>query len=229
MHVLKTNFNGNPNVGLYGYCSNEYCLLGMEVPAKKAKEIEKVLGVPVHQMTMCGTSLLGVFLAGNSKVLLVPEITFDYELKQLDKLKIDYTVIRSKSTALGNNLLCNDKGCLANPDFSADQKKRIRQALNVALKPGKIAGLNTVGSLAVLNSKGCIVHRDITRAEMKYVGDLLGLRCTPSTINMSSPYIRSGVLCNDNGFIVGDASGGPEITNIEQELGFLERKKRKRR
>jgi translation initiation factor 6 len=229
MRVLKTNFTGNPNVGLYGYCNDSYCLLGREVPARKAKQVGRVLDVPVHQVTICGTSLIGVFVTGNSQMLLVPEIAFDYELKQLDKLKIDYTIIRSKSTALGNNLLCNDKGCLANPDFSADQKKRIRQALGVALKPGKIAGLGTVGSLAVLNSKGCIVHRDITRAEARYIEDLLGLRCTPSTINMGSPYIRSGVLCNDKGFIVGDASGGPEITNIEQELGFLEPKKRKRR
>jgi translation initiation factor 6 len=201
----------------------------MEVPAKKAKELERILNVPVHQITMCGTSLVGAFVTGNSKTLLVPEIAFDYELAQLEKLGIDYTVIQAKLTALGNNLLCNDKGCLANPDFSADQKKSIRQALGTSLKPGKIAGLNTVGSLGALNSNGCVVHRDITRAETRFVEDLLGIRCFPSTINLSSPYIRSGLLCNDHGFIVGDASGGPEITNIDEALGFLERRTTKKK
>lgn len=229
MSVLKTNFNGNPNVGLYGYCCNDYCLLGREVPAKKVKEIERVLDVPVHQVTICGTSLIGVFVAGNSKILLVPEIVFDYELKQLDRLKIDHEIIKSRATALGNNLLCNDNGCLANPEFSADQKKCIRQALGVSLKPGTIAGLGTVGSLAVLNSRGCIVHRDITSAETRHLEGILGMRCTPSTVNMGSPYIKSGILCNDNGFVVGDASGGPEMANIEQDLGFLEQRPKKRK
>ena len=202
MHVLKTDCNGNPNIGLYGYCTDEYCLLGTEVPKETAKKIEKVLGVPVHQMTMCGTSLIGVFANGNSRTLLVPEIAFDYELKQLDKLGIRYTVIKARLTALGNNLLCSDEGCLANPDFSADQKKQIRQALGTSLKPGKIAGLGTVGSLGARNSTKCIVHRDISHHEKKFVEELLGVECAPSTVNMGSPYIRSGLLCNDNGFII---------------------------
>ncbi|NQU78817.1 translation initiation factor IF-6 [Candidatus Woesearchaeota archaeon] len=222
MHVLKTNFNGNPNIGLYGFCNDKFCLLGIEVPAKEAKEVEKALHVPVHQLNICGTSLLGVFIAGNNHKILVPEIAFDYELAILDKLGIEYEVIKTRLTALGNNLLCNDKGCLASQEFSADQKKRIRQALNVSLKPGTIADLDTVGSLGVLNSSGCAVHRDITDEEIQKIEDLLGVKCISSTVNMGSPYIRSGVLCNNNGFIIGDLSGGPEIVNIEEELGFLE-------
>lgn len=229
MHVLKTNFNGNPNIGLYGYCCNEYCLLGNEVPEVKAKEMEKVLDVPVHQVTLCGTSLLGVFAAGNSRKLLVPDIAFDHELKRLEKAGVDYETVKTRLTALGNNLLCNDVGCLANPDFSAEQKKRIRQSLGVSLKPGKIAGLGTVGSLAVVNSTACAVHRDISRVEKRFVEDLLKTRCVSSTVNMGSPYISSGLLCNDNGFAIGDSSGGPEIVNIEEELGFLEKGKSRRK
>jgi translation initiation factor 6 len=78
-----------------------------------------------------------------------------------------------------------------------------------------------------MNSRCCIVHRDITLAERKKTEELLGLRCEPSTINMGSPHIRCGLICNDNGFIVGDSSGGPEIVNAEQELGFLEKKRTK--
>ena len=224
MHVLMTNFNGNPNVGLYGYCNNKYCLLGKEVPESEAKQIGEVLGVPVHQITICGTSLIGVFITGNSKTLLVPEIAFDYELKILDKLGIDYTVIRCNATALGNNILCNDSGCLVNPEFSSDQKKTIRQALGVNLKPGTIAGLDTVGSIAVHNSHACLVHRDITKEELQVIEELLDIKCVSSTINMGSSYLRSGILCNDHGFVVADASGGPEVVNAEEELGFLENK-----
>ena len=221
MHVLKTDINGNPNIGLYGFCTNDYCLLGMEVPDDKAEEFSQVLGVPVHKINIAGTSLLGVFLAGNSNKLLVPPICFDYELKKLDKLGINYEVIQSKTTCLGNTILCNDHGALVSQDFSADQKKIIRQALNVPLKPGTISGLDNVGSLASLNSTACIISRDVTEEEMEKISDLLKIPCVESSINMGSPYIKSGMLCNDKGFIVGDLCGGPEIVNIEEALGFL--------
>ncbi len=223
MHVITTNFNGNPNIGLYGFCNNKVCLLGQEVSEECAKEIELVLKVPVHRVTVCGTSLIGVFVTGNDNKILLPDIAFDYEQKKLKSLGIDFELIKCHLTALGNNILCNENGALVNPEFSSDQKKRIRQALGVSLKPGTIAGFDTVGSLAVLNGAGCVVHRDITDEEADYLEDLLGINCVSSTVCMGSPYIASGVLCNDNGFVISDSCGGPEIVNIDESLGFLEK------
>ncbi len=221
MHVIMTNFHGNPNVGLYGFANDQYCLLGRDVPHHQAQEIEKALKVPVHQISMCGTSLIGAFCAGNNHTLLVPSLAFHHELDVLDRLKIKYTVIKTKLTALGNNLLCNDYGCLANPEYSADTKKIIRQALDVALKPGTIAGLETVGSSGALNTHGCVIHRDIVKAELDYVEDLLQTTCETATVNMANPMVRSGIICNSKGFVVGDHSGGPEVNHIDHALGFL--------
>ena len=47
MHVLMTNFHGNPNVGLYGFANDKYCLLGKEVPQHQAQEIAKALGLSI--------------------------------------------------------------------------------------------------------------------------------------------------------------------------------------
>jgi translation initiation factor 6 (eIF-6) len=66
MHVLMTDINGNPNIGLYGFCNDNFCLLGNEVPEKKFKEIEDVLKVKCHRISIAGTSLIGVFVAGNN-------------------------------------------------------------------------------------------------------------------------------------------------------------------
>ncbi len=223
MHVLMTNFHGNPNVGLYGYANDAYCLLGRDIPHQQARAIEQVLKVPVHQISMCGTSLIGVFCAGNNHMLLVPSLAFHHELDALDKLNIKFKVIKTKLTALGNNLLVNDHGCLANPEFSADTKKIIRQALGVSLKPGTIAGLETVGSAAILNKIGGVIHRDVEKAELRYVEDLFNTEFETGTVNMANPLIRSGVICNSHGFVVGDHSGGPEVNNIDHALGFLAR------
>ncbi|MBT5022396.1 translation initiation factor IF-6 [Candidatus Woesearchaeota archaeon] len=223
MHVLTIDFNGNPNVGLYGFCTDKFCLLGSEVSKRIADDVSKALGVPVLQTTICGTSLIGVFVAGNSNKIIVPSIVFDSELEFLKKNNIDVTVIDTKLTALGNNLLVNDTGCLANPDFSSDVKKRIREALGVPLKPGTIAGLPTVGSLAALNSDICLTHPDIDNEELEKIENLLGIKVKTGTVNMGVPFISSGAICNDSGFVIGSVSGGPEVAWFDEVMGYLEK------
>jgi len=221
MHVLITDINGNPNVGLYGFANDHFCLLGEEVPETTAKQIGQVLGVPVHPISLCGTSLIGVFCAGNNHGIVIPDIVFADEKRRLEKLGIPFTVIKTRHTALGNNLLCNDQGCLASNELSADAKKSIRQALDVPLKPGSIATLDIVGSCAAVNAGYCLVNKHMTPEEQAYIEELLGVVCTTGTLNMGSPFIRSGIICNKNGFVTGNASGGPEITNADQALGYL--------
>ena len=223
MHIITTNFNGNPNVGLFGYANDEYCLLGRDVPKSAAVQIEKALKVPVHQMSMCGTSMIGAFVTGNSRTLLVPNIAFEEELKELKKIGIRYTVISTKLTALGNNILCNDHGCLVNPEFPAAIKKIIRQALNVKVVPYGIAGTEITGSCGVIANNRCLLHRDASQREISKVEEELKVTVETGTVNMANPYVRSGILCNNNGLIVGDASGGPEVAHIDESLGYLEK------
>ncbi|MEA3430945.1 MAG: translation initiation factor IF-6 [Nanoarchaeota archaeon] len=221
VHILQTAFHGNPNVGLYAFCNDKFCLIGKEVQEKTAKEIEKVLKVPVHRITIAGTSLIGVFVAGNNKRILLPEIVFEKELKVLDDLGIDYKIIKTKLTALGNNILCNDTGALANPDFSAETKKRIREALEVSLKPGTIADIETVGSVGITCKGRCLIHRDANLDDFEYIESLLNVKCYTGTVNLGNPYVKSGAFCNSNGFVISKMTGGPEVSNVDESLGFL--------
>jgi translation initiation factor 6 len=224
MHVLKTDFNGNPNVGLYGFATDSYCLLSTDVDKRTVAKVEKALKVPVHQLNICGTSLVGVFLVGNSNCLLVPSIAFDSELKKLDHFKIKYKVLKSDHTALGNNILCNDFGCLVSSDFSVDEKKHIESALGVPVHSGKIADLDTVGSGGVLSSKGGMLHRDASNQEVLFIESLLKVKCNTGTVNMANPFVRSGVIANSHGFVIGRSSGSPELMHIDEVLGFLDNK-----
>lgn len=226
MHVIKASINGNPNIGLYGYTTDKFCLLGKEVPKAMVKKIEEVLQVPVFQLNIAGTSLLGVFLAGNDNCLLIPHIVLDHEIRKLDEISkkagFTYKIIHTDLTALGNNILCNNKGCLYNPEFEKEARKEIEEALKVEAKEGRIADLPTVGSVAVMNGKGCAIHRDAENFEIDFVGSLLGIGCESATVNMGNPFLSSGILVNDKGFIVGDISGGPEVTYLDEIFGFLE-------
>lgn len=215
-----TNFNGNPNIGLYAFASDSFCLVGHEVPDSQMKLLHKVLKVPVSRITIAGTNLVGVFVVGNSKVLLVPDIAFDEELAMLDRLKIDYRVISTTHTALGNNILMNDHGCIMNPEMEIDG---IRKALDIPIKACSVAGHPTVGSCAAMNRKGLLLHRDATAAEKDIISGILKLEIETGSVNMGNPYIRSGIICNTNGYVIGDLSGGPEIQNADIALGFARR------
>src|SRR3989344_9436376 len=123
MHLLKTGVNGSPNVGLFGYATDTYALFGEHVPEKLLRDIQDALGVPVHHVKIAGTGMLGVFLAGNERTLLVPGITFDSERVHLDRLGIPYAVIDTRHTCLGNNLIANGHGAVLSTEFSDEEAK----------------------------------------------------------------------------------------------------------
>ena len=222
-HVLVTNLNSNPNVGLYGYATDKYCLLGTEVPEEICSEISEVLDVPIIRMNIAGTSLLGVFLSGNNNCLLVPKIAFPNELEILDKHKIKYRIIDTKLTCLGNNIICYDSGCVVNNEYGEKEIKAFKEALKVEVVKAKIAGLNTLGSLAVHTKKGLLCHHEILEHEADLLKKILKVEVYTGTVNMGVPFIGSGILCNNKGFVIGDASGGPEIVNADETLGFIGR------
>lgn len=221
MHVLITEFNGNPNIGLYGFCNDHYCLLGREIPENRIKEIEQVLKVPCHKITIAGTSLIGIFLTGNNKKLLVPSIAFDSEIHRLKELKIDFDIINTKTTCLGNNILMNDNGAIINPDFKEREKAQIEKALKCDVDVFENKFFKTPGSLAVLNNNGMYVSSMLTENEIDFFEKILKIRAEKGTINLGNSYIKSGILTNKNGFVIGNISGGPEIVDAERALGFV--------
>ena len=224
MHVLRANLNGNPNIGLFCYCNNSFCLVPRGTSEKTKKMFEEVLKVPVFDMNIAGTSLLGVFIVGNKNSILIPEISFPNEKTELENHKIAYSVINSELTALGNNLLCNDNCCIINPDYNTAAANQIRQALKVPVKKGRISELNIIGSLCSLNNKYGLISNEALEFEKKFLKANLKVRLTEGTVNFGSPYISSGVICNQNGFVIGEISSGPEIANADEAFGYIDKK-----
>ncbi len=229
MPVLTTIFNGNPNVGLAGYCATadgkRLCLLGERLHQEEQDEIARALGAEVHHLTVAGTPMPGVFLAGNGYALLVPGIAFHQEIELLKRLGLPIHVFETGLTCLGNNLVANEHGCIASPEFTAAELKRLEKLLKVPVKKLRIAGLDTPGACLVLNGSKGVIHRDASEEEIATVKEVLGLdSLEPASVGLGSPYVRAGVLANDYGFVVSSQSGGPEIVHIEQSLGYLEKK-----
>ena len=160
MHVLKIDYQSNPNVGLFGFANDKFCLVGIGFKKKIVEKIEKVLKVPVYQITLCRTDLVGVFCTGNNECILVPSIVSEDELKELDRIckevGMRYEVVSTELTALSNNILCNDLGALVNPEFSARVKKQIRQALRcIDSRERASGGSRSLNALWLSPSAGC--------------------------------------------------------------------------
>ncbi len=227
MHVLKTAFHGTANVGLYGYCAEtgktRVCVLGSRLNKDDEEALAEALGAELHHVMVAGTPMPGVFLAGNSRALLVPGIAFPRERQALERLGLPVTAFETRLTCLGNNILVNDHGCLVNPGFSDQEIAQLHGLLGVPVKRMTIAGLETPGACVVLNGDRGIIHRDAAEHEIAMVRDTLRLASLePASVNLGSPLVRSGVLASGHGFVVGNQSGGPEIVHIEQSLGYLE-------
>ncbi|MFH1173533.1 MAG: translation initiation factor IF-6 [archaeon] len=220
--TLILSFYSNPNIGLYGFCTDSYCLLGNDVPEEAARQIGKELNVPIHRLNIAGTSMLGVFLVGNNHTLLVPDIAFPDELKRLEQYNLPYQLIKTKFTCLGNNIIMTDKAALVNKELPKELVQQIRDSVNIPVQQAKIADVFSIGSMAAHNRKGMLVSHDITDDEYAFLADLFKLPITTGTVNFGNAYISSGVLVNRHGLVIGAMSGGPELVNAEQAFGFTE-------
>ena len=212
---LKARFSGDANVGLYGFATDEYCLLGQD-PQKLKVKMQTTLKTKVKVSTVAGTQFVGLFAVGNKNGLLLPNIVEDEEIETIKKFfDMNIAILDSRETALGNLILCNDKGCIISEKLRKFRME-ISSILGCETEVGSIAGTDIVGSVAVANNKGCLCHIDATTEEMKQVEDILRVRTDVGTSGFGSPFIKGGIIVNSEGVVFSDTSTGPEIGRFEE-------------
>lgn len=213
-HFL-TEFLGDPNLGLFGFATDKYCLLGTEL--KNYDKIEEVLKVKIIKIRLLDTNLVGIFAAGNSRGVVVPSIINEYEIERLKK-EVDVFILDSDYTALGNLILINDHGCILSPLLKR-HKEEIENFFKVKCEVMKIAGLNVVGSACIANNIGCLVHPNTTDEEGERIKKILKVKFVDvGTANFGSPFVGACLLANSNGFITSYSTTGPEMARIEEVL-----------
>lgn len=219
MHVLKTKFHNNPNIGLYALATDSYCLLPKNLSKQQVESIKEILNVPTYQITIYNTNLIGVFCTGNEDYLFIPDFIPQHELNDLERIKgIKIIQLYTRFTALGNNIVIKDRTCLVNPHLETDVKDKLKE-LGFKVSAFEIAENPTVGTCTALNHKGCLLHRDATNT--RKISAFLNLPTDIGTVNFGSPYVRSGLIVNCNGYIVGAETTGPEMQRIDETLGFI--------
>jgi len=217
-HITKTDFNGDPNLGLYGFATDRYCILGTRLKGKN------VLNVPIVKAKIMGIDFVGMLSSGNSHGIVVPETIEDYELndlkKNLSKLGVKILVIKTRFTALGNLIMMNDNGIILSP-LLKESKKEIEEFFGLKCEISTIADLDVVGSLGIATNKGCLLNPQTRRKEMKIIEKTLGVEADIGTVSFGSPFPKAGLVANSFGYLVSSLTSGPELGRIEEALGFL--------
>ena len=211
--IEKYNYRGDPNIGFNAVVTSNAAIYPPEFNRKeyfdKETEVETFIG---------RTRLVGLFATGNENCILIPKNATDRELDKLDESGIDYQQLESNENALGNLILANDKGAVISPKLESS-KEEISDALEVPVTVAKVAGLPGVGVCGVTNKHGVLLHRETTEEEAEKVAEALDVEEVDiGTINLGSPYIGSGIVCDDENVLVGEDTSGPEIGRIDRNL-----------
>lgn len=221
MAIVRADVYGSPNIGIYCHSNEVTAILPPGLPKRKIDRFRKCLGVQLCVSNIGGSALAGIMVAGNSNGIVLPSITHDHELKAIrESLGTRVCVVRERWTALGNVILANDNGAVIHPSTPESLAKIVAETLDVEVVSSSIAGLPYVGSLAVATDKGVLAHPSITDHEKAIIQDALKVPVETGTINGGVPYMRSGLLANSKGAVVGSLTVGPELMALTRSLGI---------
>jgi len=219
--IYLETFFGTVEVGLFAVPTEEVCLIPPQLKRRQRNLIEDVLGVTLIPTTLAGSILLSPMAVGNSNGILFSNMVLEEEIEAVKKKVKDLNigVVEGKYTAIGNLVLANDRAALASSILPKKTLKMIEDILGVEVVIGRIANRSYVGSLAVVTNNGGVVYAEISEEEEKKLSDLFKVDVIPGTVNNGVKFVRSGIIANSKGAIIGSMTTGPELMTISRALG----------
>ena len=218
MAVILTDVFGSPNIGVYCFCNENVAIVPPGLTNRRINQFAETLGVEVCKTTIGGSTLVGALVTGNSNAVLVPHIIRDYELERIQKLT-KVVVVNSKWTALGNVVLTNDLGAVVHPDAPLEILESVLSDLGVEPASGKIGTLSFVGALAIATNKGALISPNAIQEERSVIESALHVEVDASSTNGGVPFVKSGILANSKGAVVGPLTRGAELMQVTRALG----------
>ena len=215
----RLNISGTSVLGVFATCTENFVFVPPEISDELLNDLEVSLGVKGVRVSVGGSSVVGSLIGGNSNGVVAAGFILEREIRKIRK----YTRAAKLSGGLnasGNLILANDNAALVNPDLSDKAVGLIEKALGVDVRKGTIAGLKTVGMAGIATNKGVLVHPKTTSNEIAVLEEHFKLPVDIGTVNFGSHLVGSGILANSKGYVAGEDTTGPEITRIEDALGY---------
>ncbi|MGB9635097.1 MAG: translation initiation factor IF-6 [Candidatus Micrarchaeia archaeon] len=223
--MLKLAFYGNPYIGIFARANDEFALIPEDSQPKFEESLRERLKVDIVRTSIYDSSLIGLYCTMNNNGIITTHLAYNEELHRIRKeTGLDIYVLKSKYTAVGNIMCCNDKGAVISKYIDTKTSKEIGEFLDVEVIRAKIAGYNTCGSACICTNKGFVVHNDVTDSEMDQLRDIFGVDGINSTVNFGFEFPMYGIIANSKGYVVSENTTGIEVMRIDQGLGFSRRR-----
>ena len=212
--ISLLEFENNPNIGIYLFLNDKFCLIGKEISEEKKKEIENIIDVPIYKISILGTELIGIFLAGNNEKIFIPEL-LNEEYNKLKEITTEHNVeiitLNDKMNTYGNNLCVGDKEILVSKDYNNNFLKKLEKVSKLKIISIGNENFKATGALCQAIEGKYFVSQELDEKDFKpIIKKILGV----GTINSGSNYISSGVIGNKNGLLIGSLSSTIEIQNL---------------
>lgn len=217
MSVILADVFGSPNIGVYCFCTEDVLIVPPGLANRKMGQFEQALGVKVCSTTIGGSTLVGALVTGNSNGLLVPHTIRDYEYEKLRQFS-EIVIVNSRWTALGNVVLANDLGAVVHQDAPNEVTKAVNEGLKVEFAQSNIATLSFVGALGIATNKGALLSPNTLKEERSIIESALHVDAELSSTNGGVQFVRSGILANSRGAVVGPLTRGAELMQISKAL-----------
>lgn len=222
MNLSKLKIKGSPHIGVFVFANDIVAIVPPDLDKRSKEEIAEVLDVEIIEAKVAGTELNGVMIAGNSRGVVLPRNVLEEEYvvlkKALSKHGLDIYVSRSKYTAMGNVILVNNRVGLVSEDIEKSEVAKIKDFLGIEIYAMNIMQLPIPGGLAVVSDKGGLIHPEVSDNEVEDLKGKFGFQVEKTTVNAGIPFVKSGVVCNNKGILVGELTTGPEILRIRRGL-----------
>lgn len=213
--IVTLSINETVFVGLFGLLTDKYGIVSENFPDKEIKKINPE--IPILKTKIYNTDLIGMFCAGNSKGLVIPDFVTDKERKKIENFcnqnDINFGVINNNYNAFGNLISCNDNGCIISEKISDENISKIEKILKVKCVKAKIKNIDEVGSRIFVTNKGFLAHPD-AKEQIDFLKEIFKVDGNIGTLNLGFQYIRLGILGNSNNLFIGDETSAIEIENI---------------
>lgn len=206
---------------MFARSTSDCLLIRPDIETGLQEECGSELDVPPVPTTIGGSGTVGSLATGNSNGLLVSGRITDREREQItDAVDLPVTELPGRINAAGNVVLANDSGAYIHPDLPRKAVRAVKKGLDVPVERGNIAGVMTVGTAAVATDRGVLCHPKSTDEELDELEAHLDVPADIGTINYGGPLVGSGLIANNEGYIVGEETTGPELGRIDSALGY---------
>jgi len=221
--LLRAAFSGSSYVGVFARATDDCLLIRPDIDSDLVAECADALALPAVETTIGGSGTVGALAAGNENGLLVSSRITERERDRITGAT-DRPIVElpGRINAAGNVVLANDSGAYLHPDLPREAVQAAKDALDVPVERGTLAGVDTVGTAAVATNRGVLAHPKSGDPELDALEELLDVPADIGTVNYGGHLVGSGLVASDGGYVAGQDTTGPELGRIEDALGYIE-------